>query len=259
MRARRALVLLFAILCGCGAFVFMTRAPKAPASAPVAQRAEEILVAERPLAVGMRVAAADMRWQSVARDAVPAGALRKSDAPDAVQRFAGATVRQPMAKGDPIFAARLAQGSGGYLASTLVPGMRALAVNLDPSGARSVGGFIFPDDRVDVIVAKAEPARFGQRIDVDAKTLLTGVRVLAIGQQLSDGGGQKTLGGETATLEVTPQQAQELVEAMRLGSTNIWLSLRPVNEPVDAARQAAAFAASRSVTIVGYGMARDAR
>lgn len=259
MRGRRALILLFALLCGMGAFVFMTRTPKAPVSAPVAQRAEDILVAERPLVVGMRVAASDMRWQSVARDAVPAGALRKSEAPDAVQRFAGATVRQPMAKGDPILPARLAQGNGGYLASTLAPGMRALAVNLDPNGARSVGGFIFPDDRVDVIVAKAEPSRFSQRIDIDARTLLTGVRVLAIGQQLSDGGGAKTLGGETATLEVTPEQAQELVEAMRLGSTNIWLSLRPVNEPVDAARQAAAFAASRSVTIVGYGMARDAR
>lgn len=259
MRARRGVILIFAILCGLGAFLLMARTPNAPAPAPSAPKSDDILVAERPLAVGMRVAAADMRWQPVAREAVPAGALRKSEAPEAVQRFAGATVRQPMAKGDPILASRLAQGSGGYLASTLAPGMRALAVNLDPNGARSVGGFIFPDDRVDVIVAKTEAPRYGQRLDVDAKTLLTGVRVLAIGQQLSDGGGQKTLGGETATLEVTPEQAQELVEAMRLGNMNIWLSLRPVNEPVDAARQAAAFAASRSVTIVGFGMARDTR
>lgn len=259
MRIRRGLILIFATLCGLGAFFLMSRTPTPPVSAPAAPKADEILVAERPLAVGMRVAAADMRWQEVARDAVPQGALRKSEAPEAVQRFAGATVRQPMAKGDPILAARLAQGRGGYLASTLAPGMRALAVNLDPNGARSVGGFIFPDDRVDVIVAKAEPGRFLQRVEADAKTLLTGVRVLAIGQQLSDGGGQKTLGGETATLEVTAAQAQELVEAMRLGATNIWLTLRPIDEPVDAARQAAAFAASRSVTIVGYGMARDTR
>ncbi|MEW6256583.1 MAG: Flp pilus assembly protein CpaB [Pseudomonadota bacterium] len=259
MRVRRGLILIFAILCGLGAFLLMSRTPTAPVSAPTGPKTDDILVAERPLAVGMRVAAADMRWQEVARDAVPQGALRKSEAPDAVQRFAGATVRQPMAKGDPILAARLAQGRGGYLASTLAPGMRALAINLDPNGARSVGGFIFPDDRVDVIVAKAEPARALQRVEVDAKTLLTGVRVLAIGQQLSDGGGQKTLGGETATLEVTAEQAQELIEAMRLGNTNIWLTLRPLDEPVDAARQAAAFAASRSVTILGYGMARDTR
>jgi pilus assembly protein CpaB len=250
---------MFAILCGLGAFFLMARSPGAPRPAPSAPISDDILFSERPLAVGIRVAAADMRWQAMPRDAAPAGALRRSEMPDAVQRFAGATVRQPMAKGDPILPARLAQGRGGYLASTLAPGMRALAVTLDPNGARSAGGFVFPDDRVDVIVAKAEAPRYGQRLDVDARTLLTGVRVLAIGQQLSDGGGQKTLGGETATLEVTAAQAQELIEAMRLGNTNVWLTLRPAEEPVDAARQAAAFSASRSVTIVGYGMARDTR
>ena len=263
MRPYRLIVGGLAIVCGLIAFgAVMQMAPKsgtgASAQTSPAAKTEDVLVTSRAMAPGERVAAADVRWQSMLSDSIPQGALRRAEVADAGARLVGASVRQALSKGDIITRARIASPDAGFMAAALHEGMRAVAIPIDARGGRSVGGFIFPQDRVDVLIARTDPSR-GYRVEANAKTLLRGVRVMAIGQQLAETAGQKTIAGETATLEVTPAQAEELVAAMRVSEANLWLTLRPISDPADAGQREEAFAANRSITVVKFGTVRESQ
>ncbi|TCT07508.1 Flp pilus assembly protein CpaB [Aquabacter spiritensis] len=261
MRPKRLIVGSAAAIGGLLAFLaVMANAPQPPRAQGTAAetgqvKLEEVLVAARDLKPGERLAAADVRWQAMLADGIPSGALRRKDRPDAPKTMVNATARQFLTKGDIVTTARIAPLEAGFLASNLREGMRAVAVAIDARGGRSVGGFIFPQDRVDVILAR--PDVRGARPDLTARTLMSGIRVLAVGQQLSENIGQKVITGETATLEVTPAQAEELIAVMRTGDANLWLTLRPVNEPLVVEQEEARLAATKALTIVRYGQARD--
>ena len=111
----------------------------------------------------------------------------------------------------------------------LPSGMRAVAINIDPSGGATAGGFILPNDRVDVIrVYRDEEQTKALGVEVNtAQTILTNVRVLAIGQTVQEKGGEKTVVGANATLELDPAQAELIVLAQRTaGAGNLHLTLR---------------------------------
>jgi len=265
MRPYRLIVGGIAIVCGIIAFAaVMQMAPRAGSgTGAIAQNApalktEDVLVSTRAMVPGERVGAADVRWQSMLSESIPQGALRRAEVPDAGVRLVGASVRQALSKGDIVTRSRIAAADAGFMAAALRDGMRAVAVTIDARGGRSVGGFIFPQDRVDVLIARTDPTR-GYRVEANAKTLLRGVRVMAIGPQLAENAGQKTISGETATLEVTPAQAEELVAAMRVSEANLWLTLRPITDPADAGQREEAFAANRSITVVKFGTVRESQ
>src|SRR5208337_2944661 len=115
---------------------------------------------------------------------------RKSDRPDAIKDFVGATVRSAIVEGEPIRDSNvvLAKGSG-FLAAILPRGMRALSVDIAPD--TDAGGFILPNDHVDVLLTRKED----ENTKFTTQTLLTNVRVLAIDQTIGDKDGQKVIVG----------------------------------------------------------------
>ena len=151
--------------------------------------------------------------------------------------------------------------AAGFMAARLAAGMRAVSVAISPE--TGAGGFILPGDRVDVIVTREERSDTGGNSKVFSDTVLANVRVLAIDQtfgQSEDGSGEKIAIGKTATLELTPAQAETLARSQALG--DIWLSLRSIADssaggPVDTGALAAAGNRRNSggaVTVVRYGV-----
>jgi pilus assembly protein CpaB len=116
------------------------------------------------------------------------------------------------------------------MAATLSEGMRAvsIAINTD-SGA---GGFILPNDRVDVILSKREKNADHPSDSVNSETILGNVRVLAVDQTIEEKNGQKVVVGKTATLELKPEQAETLARSRQMGTLSLALrSLADANAP----------------------------
>ena len=135
--------------------------------------------------------------------------------------------------------------------------MRAVAISIDSRGASSAGGFILPNDRVDIIrtFRDDESSRAGG-VDVHmSETILTNIRVLAIGQNIQERNGEKVVTGETATLELTPAQAEMITLAQKIGHLSLALrSLADANQTQDAPRSDRAESA---LTVVRYGVAKQ--
>jgi pilus assembly protein CpaB len=237
----RLIILLVAAAAAIGA-VFFVRTMQAPAPASAAAPApvietRQILVAKRNISPGSFITVDDLRWQDW-----PAGStdsfMEKSAKPDAIEGLVGAVARVALVAGEPIVPGRLVQpGDSGFMATMLPAGMRAVTVRITPESA--AGGFIMPDDRVDVLLTRR--MRYGggsMRTDV----ILTNVRVLAIDSNYNtdapqasaeeegegaEGGGQgAVMQGSRATLELSERDAGLLRAAEESGT--VALSLRSV-------------------------------
>ena len=147
------------------------------------------------------------------------------------------------------------------MSAILPEGRRALAINIVSSGARTAGGFILPNDRVDVISTRRddEATRIKQADVFVSETILQNIRVLAIGQNIQERKGlfqseaEKVVIGETATLELDPRQAEVVTLAQRMGELALVLrSLSDANKPVEnpVSRDEA------GLTIVRYGVSQ---
>lgn len=249
MKPARIFVLLIALAAGGVAAYMASRSDQAPPpepAAPVAQlETTDVLVANADVGLGTAVKAEDLRWQTwPAAAATSPNFIRKSDRPDAITQLVGAIARVPFSDGEPIREAKLIRADGsGYMAAILPTGMRAASIDI--SVDTGAGGFILPNDHVDVILSGRD--RHAEAINggVEAhssETIMSNVRVLAIDQTVEEkSGGQKVVVGKTATLEVTQRQAERLALAHELGTLS--LSLRAL---VDAGGQRQA-EASQSV------------
>ena len=129
-----------------------------------------------------------------------------------------------------------------------------MAINIDSQGATSAGNFILPNDRVDVIKTYREPTKPGVPLsngDVFiSETLLSNVKVLAIGQNIQDKNGQPVVQGSNATLELDPDQAEAVILAQRTGQLS--LTLRSLQDAHQAAGEAVR-QASHTLSVVRYG------
>lgn len=214
--------------------------------APVEAPSVRVLAASSDLATGHRIAPGDLRWQPWPEEAVSPTYIRESVDGEAITRLAGSVVRTPIAQGEPINERRLvAPGDSGFMAAVISPGMRAIAV---PTSARAgAGGFILPNDRVDLIVTTQ-----GEGNAFSARTLLENLRVLAIDQSFSEDGSGAVV-GSTATLEVTPQQAQ--LAAQSIAGGTLTLSLRSLSDSDEAVFEdsAATQGGQRVVRVFRYG------
>lgn len=218
--------------------------PVAEAPAPAAPSVR-VLAARSDLSMGQRLSPGDLYWQPWPEEAVSPAYIRESADREAISRLAGSVVRAAIAQGEPITERRLvAPGQSGFMAAVISPGMRAVAV---PTSARAgAGGFILPNDRVDVIVTSQ-----GQTGAYAANVLLENVRVLAIDQTYAEDGSGAVV-GSTATLELTPAQARNAAQAMAHGTLTLSLrSLADSDAPVAVNDEAGT--GERVVRVFRYG------
>ena len=235
MKPARIIVLLVALVAGGVAALLAGRSEKpAPAqvAAPPAIATVDVLVAKGDIAMGQIVAEKDLHWQIWPKEAASASFIRKSDKPEAIVQLVGAIARTPFVPGEPIREAKLIKANGsGFLAAILPAGKRAISTEISPE--TGAGGFILPNDRVDVILTRREAEK---RAGVDVHTsevIFSDVRVLAIDQTVQEKDGQRVVVGKTATLELGPRQAETLALSRQLGTLTLALrSLADADKPV---------------------------
>lgn len=190
---------------------------------PVVQNVEieDVLVATANLPIGSRINADALDWQEWPKDAVVDGFITRSTRPDAETELDGAVVRMPLFQGEPVRPEKIVDSSSRIMSSLLPAGKRAVATDISVS--TSAGGFILPNDRVDVIMV-----RRGEEERYLTDVVLENIRVLAIDQQIQQNeDGTKTAIGSTATLELTPEQAQVIAVAQQMAD-RLTLALRSV-------------------------------
>ena len=183
----------------------------------------EVLVAAVDLPAGATLRAEDLRWQVWPADAVNATFIRYSQDSTAPQDYAGMVLRAPLRAGTPVLSDQIGDTASGFLSAVLTPGMRAVAIPV--SAERTAGGFILPNNRVDVLLALGcEGAEDGCELGVRVRTILRDVRVLAIdqaGQEQPEG--NSAIVGKTATLELSPADAETLIAAEAAGRLSLVL------------------------------------
>jgi pilus assembly protein CpaB len=230
MKTARIAVLVVAIGAGGVAALLMAGGSNKPppAPAPVAQiETTDILVAKNDLGIGQALGPQDLAWQQWPAASANSNFIKKSDRPNADKDLVGAIARTPFAAGEPLRENRLIKGKGsGYMAAILPSGMRAISTEI--SAETGAGGFILPNDRVDVILSRRD--REAEKISgVEAhvsETILSDVRVLAIDQTVEEKNGQRVVVGKTATLELTQRQSERLALSRQLGT--LTLALRSI-------------------------------
>ena len=202
--------------------------------APTAQlKTVDVLVAKSDIPLGQPVGAADVQWQTWPADTASASFIRRDERPDATTQLAGSIARSPFIAGEPIREPKLVRANGsGFMAAILPTGMRAISTEISPE--TGAGGFILPNDRVDVILSKRDKSadRPNSADSVNSETILANVRVLAIDQTIEEKNGQKVVVGKTATLELKPEQAETLARSRQMGTLSLALrSLADANAP----------------------------
>jgi pilus assembly protein CpaB len=230
MNTSRLLVLGLAALAA-GAAAFLARGllgggtPKvaaAPTPPPIAT--SEVLVAANDLQPGQPLNGAQVRWEKWPSASVDPSFITEKNAPSADAAVQGTVVRSPIVAGEPLTNVKIIHAdAASFMAATLMPGMRALAIGV--SVASVAGGFIQPNDRVDLILNEQvsdTPRRFR------ARTLLGDVRVLAIDQAFDNKNTKAVSDVKTATLELTPAQVEAVVRAQATGTLS--LSLRSLGD-----------------------------
>jgi pilus assembly protein CpaB len=258
MKVARLAVLGVALVAGLAAAYLASgsKPPEAPQPAPAPVVAtDDVLVASHELTFGSVLTPADMRWQNWPKANVPDGVIRKSASPNAIADIAGSVLRSNFSGGEPFRQERLVKGANtNFMAAILTPGMRAVSINIEASGANTAGGFVLPNDHVDVLhtIHDDTTAKAGGDGYV-TEPLLTNIRVLAIGQTVQEKNNERVISGTSATLEVTPRQAAVLILAQRVGQLSLILrSMADTNaiegEPPERPEQPVK-------TIVKYGVA----
>jgi len=221
--------------------------------APVRQIATtQVLVASTALQPGTPLNATMVHWQSWPRSAVDSSFITREETPDLTVSLKGTVVRAPIVEGEPLSNTKFVHSdAAGFMAATLTPGMRAVSIPITvDSGA---GGFILPNDRVDLMMTELvsdNPKRYM------AHNVLSNIRVLAVDQTIKQDKDQKTVVGKTATLEVTPAEARVVAKAQAYGP--ITLVLRPLGDnakPVASAEPAPEDSTDgTAVTVIRFGL-----
>jgi pilus assembly protein CpaB len=255
MKRAQLLGIAIALLCGAGAFIGvmnLVNKPKQEMRVEVQTTTSQVLVARSEIGLGQMTGADNFRWQEWPQSAIGPGFILQSAHPNAIKEMTGAVARAPLLQGEPITTLKLVKaGDGGVLAAILPAGMRAISTRIKEE--TGVGKLILPNDHVDVILIQRKRGRTGTE-DYVADTLFRNVRVLAIGQQIEAKQGNKQAEGNTATLELTPRQAELLALANSLGE--ISLALRSIADIESDGPSAASNLNQRSnsIKILRYGM-----
>src|SRR5437868_5159843 len=224
----------------------------APVQPTVQLQTVDVLVAKNDIGLGQTVTAADVQWQNWPAATASNNFIRRTERPEAINDVVGSIARAPFIAGEPVREPKLVKPNGsGFMAAMLPTGMRAVSTEISPE--TGAGGFILPNDRVDVILSKREknPDRGGPDL-VHAEIILSNIRVLAIDQAPKEKDGANSVVGKTATLELKSDQAEILERARQSGTLSLALrSIADVNAPektVDVIKR------GEGVNVVRYGI-----
>jgi pilus assembly protein CpaB len=227
MNTARIVVLAIAIGAGgVAAYLASGYDNKPPPAEPVAQlQTVDVLVAKSDIGLGQSVTAEDLQWQTWPAATASNNFIKRGERPDATTQIAGSIARAPFIAGEPIREPKLIKANGsGFMAAILPTGMRAVSTEI--SAETGAGGFILPNDRVDVILSKREKQQNPDAPATDivsSQVVLTNVRVLAIDQAPKEKEGQNAVLGKTATLEMTPDEVEVLARARLSGTLSLAL------------------------------------
>jgi pilus assembly protein CpaB len=226
----RFIILFVALVAGGGAAWIAWTMRGGSADTSVLQAAaptRDVLVASTDLVQGQVLIKENLRWQSWPESAVQTTYITRSARPDALATLAGAVLRGNVIAGEPIRGEKFAPEHTGLLSSILPSGKRAVAVRV--TAENTAGGFILPNDRVDVLHTAGSLDKPEGQKDYTTRTILTNVPVLAIDQSLDDKTGddkskaKSAAIGKTATLELDPRQAEALIAAEAAGTLSLVL------------------------------------
>jgi pilus assembly protein CpaB len=256
MNTARIMVLAIAICAGgVAAWLASGSDPQPVAQAP-APRLDtvDVLIAKSDIPLGQTVKPEDLQWQSWPAEIVSPNFIRKDARGNAIADLTGSIARSPFFAGEPVRDVKLVKGNGsGFMAAILPSGMRAISTEISPE--TGAGGFILPNDRVDVILSRRE--RNGNTENVNSEIILGNIRVLAIDQAVEDKDGKKVVVGKTATLELKPEQSETLARARQSGTLSLALrSLVDANEPALATQERSR--RGDTVNVVRFGVSSTA-
>lgn len=201
-------------------------APEAQASPQQAPQGPEVLVATRTLPVGTIIDAEAFRYQPWPQGLVQDAYFARGEGGQDPQSLIGTVVRSEITAGQPLTQGAIVRpGERGFLAAALGPGMRAVTVGV--SATSGVAGFVFPGDRVDLVLTQ-EVEGGGEGPPLRAsETIVRNIRVLAVDQRLNardEQGNQVAQTVSTITFEATPKIAEKIAVAQTIGQLS--LSLR---------------------------------
>jgi len=232
MNTARIVVLTIAVGAGGIAAYLASGSDKPAPTEPVAQlQTVDVLVAKNDIGLGQSVKPEDMQWQTWPAATASNVFVRRSERPNATTEIVGSIARAPFIAGEPIREQKLVKADGsGFMAAILPSGMRAVSTEISPE--TGAGGFILPNDRVDVILTKRDKNqdRNGSTEVINSEIILTNIRVLAIDQAPKEKDGQNAVVGKTVTLELLPEQTETLARARQAGTLSLALrSIADVN------------------------------
>jgi pilus assembly protein CpaB len=219
--------LVFAAICAVTArSMFGGGSQPAAAAAPAEPTGPQVLVATRTLPVGTIIGPDAFRYQPWPKDLIDNAYFIKGQAPQAVQ---GTVVRYAITAGQPITQGALIKpGDRGFLAAALAPGMRAVSISV--TAQASVAGFVFPGDRVDLLLTQTVAGGGDGQPLKATETIVRNLRVLATDQKTdktSDADGKTVVVTfSNVTIEATPKIAEKIAVAQSVGTLS--LSLRSI-------------------------------
>jgi pilus assembly protein CpaB len=210
-------------------YMMMTMKPKQQTAAIVDTKlpTTAVLVAKRDISLGEVTSPDSFRWQEWPEGGVNPAYVTQSRRPNAIRDYDKRIARSPLLAGEPITDTKLIKHEAGGVMSAILPaGMRAISTKIREETA--AGRLILPNDYVDVILTQRRRGRgAGGGEEAVADTLFRNVRVLAIGQLIEvKEGAKRSADGATATLELSPRQAEILALANTMG--DLTLALRSV-------------------------------
>lgn len=244
--------------------VNLTGEPQAPPPTPQPSLdVVDVLVATTEISTGTTLQSDMVAWEAWPTSSVTGNFFTRETDSETSEEVTGALARTTFYAGEPINEARLIRAGSGYMSAILPQGMRAVATRIEVE--TSAGGFVLPNDHVDVIMTRQDrDSADGAPGGYVTETILNNVRVLAIDQTIEEQNGEKVVIGQTATLELSLQQAEILTVAQQLGD-RLALALRsmsdietrPGEETRDAVHLVGGGKRNGAVTLVKGGVARE--
>jgi pilus assembly protein CpaB len=256
MNNARVVVLAIAIGAGGIAAYLASGSGEKPAPAePVAQlKTVDILVAKSDIALGQSVKPDDMQWQTWPAATAGGSLISRASRAEAIKEITGSIARSPFIAGEPIREQKLVKADGsGFMAAILPQGYRAVSTEISPE--TGAGGFILPNDRVDVLLTKKDKNPDGKGPDVTvSEIILSNIRVLAIDQAPKEKEGSSALVGRTVTLELKPDQTEMLARSRQSGTLSLALrsiaDIKTVEKPEEPTNKR-----GESLNVIRYGVA----
>lgn len=233
MKIARLAILGVAVIAAGGAAIMASSLATKPETVAVVTAApqielSEVLVADKNVALGTKLGPAMVRWQTWPKEGISGGYIINDNSKTIEELVGGSIVRSAFFEGEPIRDGKLIKSDSGYMSAMLPAGQRAIATVIATD--TSAGGFILPNDRVDVIMTRREQTDTGEQFVTE--TILQNIRVLAIDQTIEEKDGEAVVVGSTATLQLDPRQTEILTVAQQMAD-RLTLALRSLEDTKD--------------------------